>query len=1032
MRHLQLKCFSVSIVIILLLFASSGWAQQTGGQDIWARDLTISESLYNYAFHRQIYSGNGDAFRVNYLGTGGLLFDFQADSSSVFLCTKAGSANLLGSLTTYMLGLKDTDRSHALVLKWIEDDTADRSLNFLVNGADRTINLSDDLIISALINTRLLATNGSGGIVSSDLFAWAAGTANQVLIADDGDGTITLATPQDIHTGATPTFVSMIGTGLTASRLVSSDGTKTLTSTNLNTWIAGTPNRVTVTDDGDGTITLTTPQDTHTAAVPTFAGQILTGTTNPLLDLNPSGTSSQDVINITPSTAIGAAAVWEGIKIAGTALDPSGADAAIYGFNADFSGIGQTSNPDIEAVYITMPVTYSSTGDICAFEATGNGITIELIDNDKGRNGIYVNQGTTTVNFATGATAETNYEIFSAHIDGTGMPASSMIHAFDVDAVGSPSGMVAALGVASGVKPVMQHTGTFVTPDQAEYAARLPDGGSWTDGVDGIQCFVADDDSILIGSATMFDALEVILTTPANKALQADYFYYDTSPAWIEFDPGDSTADWRQDGTIQWNSSTFTSWKSDYDPGAGDGSAGYYIMVQRTRVVLATPPTPTTVKILAPTVYQWDENGDLDINSLTLSVDLDISADTNLTAGAGITLTDDTLSTNIPGGYYREYDDDWQYKGIGAAADRYTLQSPAELLLDIGGTMYRITAQTDYVLSAAATWDTQVGTDYTVAANRAGKDFYIYAIPPGSGSVPLIEVSANSSAPDGYTTANSRKVGGFHCLCVAVGAIGGHTLTGFLAGDILPASVWDYDHRPACEPEGMVYSQQANIWVDIYLASGTGATTASVFGATITDTRDWMDFTDDGAAVKKRLLWDGEFQKIAAGSNEETNIAGGADPVTTGGHSDTAGRRMISNIGVEDGCGVMWQWLQDQSYRYDAGNHTHTVTVTHKGSATGSPVYKDQAETNFNAVTGSGANETVNTSSVDPNPAWAYQNLAGAKGSLYRQGTYGDVKLLAGAAWLHGTNSGSRARYTYYSRWSSDTLTGVRFASEPR
>jgi len=411
---------------------------------------------------------------------------------------------------------------------------------------------------------------------------------------------------------------------------------------------------------------------------------------------------------------------------------------------------------------------------------------------------------------------------------------------------------------------------------------------------------------------------------------------------------------------------------------------------------------------------------------------IDISADTNLAAGSGITLTGDTLSTNIPGGYYREYDDKWQYKGVGAAADRYTLQSPAGLLLDIDGTMYRIVAQTDYVLSAAATWDTQVGTDYTVAANRAGVDFYIYAIQPASGTVPLIEVSDNSSAPDGYTTANSRKVGGFHCLCVAVGTIGGHPLTDFVAGDILPDSVWDYDHRPMASPEGMVYSEAANIWVDIYLASGTGATTASVYGATITDTRNWMDFTDDGAAVKKRLLWDGEFQKIAAGSNEETNIAGGADPGTTGGHSDTVGRRMISNIGVEDGCGVMRQWLQDQSYRYDAGNHTHSVTVTYKASATGSPVYKDQAETNFNGVTGSGADETVNTSSVDPDPAWAHQNLAGAKGSLYRQGTYGDVKLRAGADWNDGTDSGSRARYADGYRWSANAAIGGRFASEPR
>jgi hypothetical protein len=37
-----------------------------------------------------------------------------------------------------------------------------------------------------------------------------------------------------------------------------------------------------------------------------------------------------------------------------------------------------------------------------------------------------------------------------------------------------------------------------------------------------------------------------------------------------------------------------------------------------------------------------------------------------------------------------------------------------------------------------------------------------------------------------------------------------------------------------------------------------------------------MDFTDDGAAVKKRMLRDREFQAIAAGGNEGTNITGSA------------------------------------------------------------------------------------------------------------------------------------------------------------
>jgi hypothetical protein len=133
--------------------------------------------------------------------------------------------------------------------------------------------------------------------------------------------------------------------------------------------------------------------------------------------------------------------------------------------------------------------------------------------------------------------------------------------------------------------------------------------------------------------------------------------------------------------------------------------------------------------------------------------------------------------------------------------------------------------------------------------------------------------------------------------------------------------------------------------LDIYLASGTGAATVSVNGGTISDTRTHFDFMDDGHAVGKRLLSDDEFASIAAGSNEQTNISGSADPVTTGGHSDTAARRMISNIGCEDCCGAMYQWLSDVTYRYDADvvpiytTAAKTLTAYHVASPGGNPIY---------------------------------------------------------------------------------------------
>jgi len=60
--------------------------------------------------------------------------------------------------------------------------------------------------------------------------------------------------------------------GLTASKLVATDTSKGLESVDLVNWITGTVNRVTVADDAAGGVVLSSPQDTHTEATPTFAG----------------------------------------------------------------------------------------------------------------------------------------------------------------------------------------------------------------------------------------------------------------------------------------------------------------------------------------------------------------------------------------------------------------------------------------------------------------------------------------------------------------------------------------------------------------------------------------------------------------------------------------------------------------------------------------------------------------------------------------------------------------------------------------
>lgn len=66
--------------------------------------------------------------------------------------------------------------------------------------------------------------------------------------------------------GASPVFKGITFTGLTASRLIWTDANKALVSKDLIDLVAGTTNRVTVVDDGDGSVTISGPQDIHTGA----------------------------------------------------------------------------------------------------------------------------------------------------------------------------------------------------------------------------------------------------------------------------------------------------------------------------------------------------------------------------------------------------------------------------------------------------------------------------------------------------------------------------------------------------------------------------------------------------------------------------------------------------------------------------------------------------------------------------------------------------------------------------------------------
>lgn len=274
-------------------------------------------------------------------------------------------------------------------------------------------------------------------------------------------------------------------------------------------------------------------------------------------------------------------------------------------------------------------------------------------------------------------------------------------------------------------------------------------------------------------------------------------------------------------------------------------------------------------------------------------------------------------------------------------------------------TLY-VSSDTSFDLSAKITAAATASSVRTGETN--GKDFFVYLVPDGADGIDLT-VSERKDYPGdidaGYTADNTRRIGQFHTLCVDAGvSLTGeilcakstvsasdsfllkkysveesdfyafynktvssvttgtmadkltvpHPLAGFLAGDILPESVFCLSFRPVAEGDGMVYDVDTDTCGDIYLQSGTGQGTKSVYGAVHTVNRQQQNHEDDMRQVGKMLIGDEEFSSMALGSNEKTAIKGAADATTVGGHLDTADRRMISFIGCEEMCGYLLQW----------------------------------------------------------------------------------------------------------------------------
>ena len=239
-------------------------------------------------------------------------------------------------------------------------------------------------------------------------------------------------------------------------------------------------------------------------------------------------------------------------------------------------------------------------------------------------------------------------------------------------------------------------------------------------------------------------------------------------------------------------------------------------------------------------------------------------------------------------------------KPILLATDRDSLSIRAGTIVEIGSAIHRFADDTPVPLV-----ELKGGKDYAVAIDAAGQPF-------------AEEVSHHNPLGAGYFA-------GFHF------AAGGHA-QGIIGGDVIPAinpySFWNIGFRPACaDPRGMTLVEVdggRRFWVDIYLLGvdhleqGT-----SRYGAIIADGRDLPARPDGSGKYKKldyataaeiaahhgkRLIGAEEFFAAAYGVKERCSRAG--EPTTAGALNDGA-ERFISQRGLFDATGTMWQWGTD-------------------------------------------------------------------------------------------------------------------------
>jgi hypothetical protein len=210
---------------ILEYLDTSGWDKDSSD------DLTAADLLWTLT-DEQIHPKNAlwNDLLIGGTSTASASIALQADTGAI---TASGNITSGGAVTGDSVYVRDTNQSHALNIRWNEDDTANRILNLLVSGADRSLTLGADVAIS-----QPLTVNGNFGTTITSEGQANTITFNEAFTIGDGFGgtltysasgkTLTIAESstidQNLATTASPSFANLALTNQGELRLMETTG----------------------------------------------------------------------------------------------------------------------------------------------------------------------------------------------------------------------------------------------------------------------------------------------------------------------------------------------------------------------------------------------------------------------------------------------------------------------------------------------------------------------------------------------------------------------------------------------------------------------------------------------------------------------------------------------------------------------------------------------------------------------------------------------------------------------------------------